>query len=421
MGIIDVIIYLVGNAFRICVTYNLMTSFFPDEVTIKRRYVRYFAFVVYFMVISVEFLFFCVPAGILLVSNVVGLFLLTLPYMGKIKYKILTSIGILSINLICENWAYNMLVAMHVKHILATGTVVSDLLFLILALIIQKIVQYRGGEDVSLLEAVLLLFIPAVSIIIAAIVIDDCIDESVITIGSISLLLMNVFAFYLISYILNLHREQYRLGMLEQQSEAYEKQLKLMLASNEEIRALKHDLKNHFMVLAEMSEAGNNEDIGNYISSLNTVITSKSGFSSTGNIIIDSLLNYKLGDIEQSMEFKPIADISIAQELPIENSDWSIILGNLLDNALEAVKSCNKDRYLKLSIKQNLSVVIISVENSYSGEIKYKNGRFISTKNDNKNHGIGLQNVERTVKKYSGEMKINYTNNFFKIKLMMYI
>lgn len=98
----------------------------------------------------------------------------------------------------------------------------------------------------------------------------------------------------------------------------------------------------------------------------------------------------------------------------------SIILGNLLDNAADALAKVDK-KILDIKIKYERGILYISIYNSYNGKIIVdKRGKLLTGKLEKENHGLGLESVERIVKKYNGISKISYEEHIFKIDIMLY-
>lgn len=421
MELITAVIYLAGNIFRICVTYQILKIIFSQKLSKRREKVRISAFIIYFIVISFEFLYMKCSPTVILISNIIGIMAVALTYKGDIKYKLLISIGILVINLICEDWAYRLLLAMNSEHIIMSVTIIANLLFFFVMLLIQKFFEYKNGENIALSEWILLMSTPIISIIFSTIVIDDCSDEKSITVGGICLLALNIFSFYLINHIIKMQREQFNVRLLEQQYMAYKTQLEILQDSEKEFASLRHDMKNHFLAIQQLAENENVESLKRYLDKLLGTIKNKKRYIDTGNLIIDSLLNYKLNIAIDKLNIKPIVKISIPEKLDIEESDISIILGNLLDNALNALEKCNDKKYFMISMKMNRNLLIISMHNTHNENIRYKNGKFITTQIDQLKHGIGLNNVRRVVEKYSGQIHTEYTDDEFKIKIIMYM
>ena len=104
----------------------------------------------------------------------------------------------------------------------------------------------------------------------------------------------------------------------------------------------------------------------------------------------------------------------------MKESDLVAVLGNLLDNALEAAKQCKERKINAVFFMQNQGMLsVICIENSYNGLI-YKNGdKFISTKNIQGVHGTGIKSVHNIIDKYNGHMQQDYTDSIFKTVVMI--
>lgn len=76
---------------------------------------------------------------------------------------------------------------------------------------------------------------------------------------------------------------------------------------------------------------------------------------------------------------------------------------NLIDNAIEANEKCDGERFLNIRASANPSMLMIAVSNCMSGEIQEKEGRMVSSKPDEENHGIGTQNIFSVIHKYQGK------------------
>lgn len=108
--------------------------------------------------------------------------------------------------------------------------------------------------------------------------------------------------------------------------------------------------------------------------------------------------------------------------LPFDNADMCIILGNALDNALEAnIRAEIEKRYVKLNMRMDMNNLVIVVENSFDGHIsKNKTGKILTVKTNKIDHGLGLDSIQKAVNKYHGFMKISYTENVFIIEILLY-
>ena len=92
----------------------------------------------------------------------------------------------------------------------------------------------------------------------------------------------------------------------------------------------------------------------------------------------------------------------------------------MLDNALKAVSNID-DRWIDIKIKHTKGRLIIEINNSYDGIVKKAAFKFLSRKEDQKNHGIGLKSIQAAVHKYDGTMRVTHDEKRFQVKILMYL
>lgn len=122
----------------------------------------------------------------------------------------------------------------------------------------------------------------------------------------------------------------------------------------------------------------------------------------------------------KGIEFQP--ELDIPMEMPFRGADISLILGNLLENAVEAAEKAEGERYIRFKIKYDKRNLLVAVENSYKGElVRGKGEELRTTKADAVNHGIGIPSVRRTAEKYQGAVAIDDTvSGRFVIRVVLY-
>lgn len=186
----------------------------------------------------------------------------------------------------------------------------------------------------------------------------------------------------------------------------------------EEVRRTKHDIKNNMIYLQELLRLKPQEAEKYLREYMGDVMEGKDEISKSGNFPVDALLNYK-NSIAKKKNVKIRLEQSIPITLPYKSSDICSILGNLLDNAIEAAENSeNKDIDVRIVYVKNK--LKITVKNYYTGKIKKDtNGNFISTKGDTKNHGIGLKSVIQTVNSYDGYIEVLTEHSVFQVDILM--
>lgn len=206
--------------------------------------------------------------------------------------------------------------------------------------------------------------------------------------------------------------------LLEQQNKAYEKQLDLMRQSLDSVNIVRHDIKNHMIALKNLNADKENTKFDEYVDSIISSVNARTVYSNSENLIIDSILNYKLQTIA-SMEIELDVEVAIPKKLDISDYDMTIILGNLIDNAITALKKCSGKKFFSIKMNYSKGNVMITLNNTYNGEIKEKNGILLTLKNDEKNHGMGLKSIEEAVNRNNGYIKIHYDDESFKTTVIL--
>lgn len=171
--------------------------------------------------------------------------------------------------------------------------------------------------------------------------------------------------------------------------------------SHMKVRKLYHDIKNHLTCIKNIE----NEDVDNYIKGINEELKDFETSFNTGNRILDIILNEKSIDCRKN-DIKFLCDINLKKCEFIQMLDVSSIFSNILDNAIEACEKVTHDRYIKLRGVIVKSYFIITCENSKINKLKFKNSKLITSKEDKFLHGIGIQSIKSSIKKYDGELEV---------------
>ena len=179
------------------------------------------------------------------------------------------------------------------------------------------------------------------------------------------------------------------------------------------MRRLRHDMANHMMAIDGLLKEGKFGRAEEYINSLKSSPGMLSMKRWCSNDIINSLLAGKSAVMESSnisYNFK----VSLPDNLPIEGLDICSLIGNALDNAIEASLKLNpEDRHISLNLIVQRGMFILNSVNSTPPVQGTKNGRFLTSKSDKSMHGFGLENMRFIADKYCGTMEIQTENNKF--------
>lgn len=214
--------------------------------------------------------------------------------------------------------------------------------------------------------------------------------------------------------LLERERQEYAL-----QVQMYDRQVNERKAMMGDVRRVKHDIKNSMIYLQRLMKS-NPEKAAEYLNNYMEInIESIQEFSNSGNLPIDSLMNYK-NMIANEKNIHINLEIQIPEEIPYKASDICVILGNLLDNSIEATEKNYENREIDVRIGYKKGKLKICVKNPLIDKVeKNREGEFISNKKDKKNHGIGLSSIKRIVESYDGFIEIKTENKKFEVNILI--
>ena len=149
----------------------------------------------------------------------------------------------------------------------------------------------------------------------------------------------------------------------------------------------------------------------------NKIDSTKEPMVYCNNSTVDAILNhYILLAKDNGIEVH--LNVALPEELKIRDTDLCIVIGNLLENAIEASEK-EENKRIKLRINRSNEYICMLVSNLYNGEIKKGHSGYYSRKREFKDTGIGLSSVSAVVEKYDGRMEIDHTNGEFNVFIMM--
>ena len=312
------------------------------------------------------------------------------------------------------------------EYFFVVGSIVTKIVMYVLTQILKHICRPSGDSHVTFIHWFQLLLVPVATIFI--IHNTYCITSKN---GNGMFFSLTVMLLLMINYIsFEVYDQLGKQADLERRNLVYEQQITLcnrQAAEREnayqESCALRHDLKDYLISLQVLLDAGETEKVREEIECMleeNRIYRKE--VSHCGNIIVDSLINYKYS-LAQNEGISMKCQIQVPETLPYEGTDLCIIMGNLLDNAIEAVRHLPAEKQeIDLVVKVTKGILKFIVENPYQGSIKEnRQGQILTGKKDSQNHGIGLSSVRRAVEKYNGELTVQYEENIFRTMVMLYL
>ena len=184
-----------------------------------------------------------------------------------------------------------------------------------------------------------------------------------------------------------------------------------------QIRGWRHDYHNHMQVMKAQLTMGNLEEIHTYLDELEKELDRVDTSVKSGNLMTDAILNSKL-TLARRQKISIDCAVKLPDKLPVEDVDLCVILGNLMDNALEACAQVGEEeRFLRIYMAVNKSQLYLSVQNSASQEPDFEQQNYITKKRGN--HGLGMKRVKAAVDKYNGYLNLANESGIFAAEVSM--
>lgn len=228
-------------------------------------------------------------------------------------------------------------------------------------------------------------------------------------------ILSMVLLFSVLFYRLSRQREmELEITQLKQdQAEILERDYQALSRTYESNAKLYHDLHNHIEAIYQCLTQGDIQEAIRYCEDLRTPVREISQTVWTGDKALDYLISSKMALAEQR-KVKTKANIEYPHNTNIRSVDLTTILGNLLDNALEAAEAAPGElRFLNLTIRRINAMLIIKVENGYGNAPTENSGELETTKEDKAAHGWGLKSVQTAAERYDGTITTDYKDGVF--------
>lgn len=171
-----------------------------------------------------------------------------------------------------------------------------------------------------------------------------------------------------------------------------------------DMRGWRHDYHNHLQVMKAQLAAGRTREARQYLDDLEQALDRVDSTVKSGNLMADAILNSKL-TLAGKKGIRVNCKAVLPASLSIEDVDLCVLLGNLLDNALEACEKIPPDqRFLRIYMAVNGSQLYISVQNSAKEELNFNERNYISQKRGR--HGLGMKRVKALTDKYDGYLTL---------------
>ncbi len=226
---------------------------------------------------------------------------------------------------------------------------------------------------------------------------------------------INVILYILVNQIQKLQSRKSELQLINERLSFEEGRLNDASTMFETCRKLRHDMKQHLTVISGYLYDEKNDECQAYVKELYSSVDKIGNVVQSGNMVIDYLTNAKLGHLKET---QIIVSRNIGSLSDIKDVDLSCIIGNILDNAIEAVKPLSEKRIELIFTMQGDNRIIIC-RNSINESVLEKNKFLSSTKNNAEEHGLGHKIVASVVESYDGMISYFEENSMFGVQIVL--
>ena len=405
--------------------YKIINVFFTNK-KINSVYEK-ILYTIFNIAVVVVYLKFNIPLLTIVANFIFILLLLSLIYDDIFKRKALVTILIIFFLLISDILLSMIFVNVVNENILQKNNFIDIYVVFIVnmtrylfVLIVINFYKIRIEKNIPLTFSLPIALTAVISMVVTInmLLVVDSNNYKFIFINIVLIFIICIILIYIFNKMVNVMSENARQKILIKQSEYYEKKIEADRKNINDTRKIKHDMKNHMYAIKNMAKNNMSKDIITYTNDILGKIEGEKVYINTGNYLIDGILNVKFEEVKnQGIDFK--YDIKIPEGIKLPEFEVITILGNLLDNAIEGVKSIKDNRYIEVFISYKDSNLLIKIVNTFDGLVIKDNKGFVSRKGEKAYHGIGLENVREQVEKSNGYMNIDTGNCMFTVDLFI--
>lgn len=185
-----------------------------------------------------------------------------------------------------------------------------------------------------------------------------------------------------------------------------------------DIRSMRHDMGNHIQTLEHLVAHNNMDDATEYLEHLKNEWDEVSPEIKTGSPVIDVILMEKLREAKER-QIRFLSDFHYPQNTKLNAFDLSVIMNNALNNCMESVSG--DDPYISISSFRKNSIFMITIKNSFGGQLNFGDSDLPETTKSGREHGMGLNNIRRVARMYMGDISLEQGNEEVILSIMMQV
>ena len=423
--ILENLINIAGFIVIVAAIHHFFGHFFKETVT-ERSYV-FLAYIAYYIISSIFYLI-PIPGYVRIIINLIGTISLSFLYQTDNLWRVVASAIVVALILISNGIAQIavsfIFSGSNVIHYLIRVSLARILLLAFTGIATLVFTSFGSGQMAGRHGAIMILFPISTCSAVYIMAQNPLLQQNQLLFLSIIIILamLNFFVFLFLDRNLSWQETEKRAILMEQQIEIYTNQHRLMEAVQKNTIKIRHDIKNVLLGLQTELEAGRLAESKQILEELIGDFGSTKDMVHSGNLVIDSIINYQQ-HIANLSAVRFILDLRFPADIVIDTTAICVILGNALENAIEACQGVAvEQRRITIQIHHEHESLFIRIENPYTGEIETdRDGRIKTKKSDQENHGIGLTSMEdMIITRQKGLINISFAAGLFQLEVVLF-
>ena len=319
---------------------------------------------------------------------------------------IITNFQDISVSVILENNLYR-----------AQGRSLTFMIFIIILALTKNFMSGSVGS-IKIRSLITLCILPVSSAVFLQNFSLQIVETAYVsTIYDITLIMyvtiINALVFVMLENLIRQNEKKERIILLEAQNSTYSNHIKHLIDRNEHIQRISHDFKQQLQILYILCKEQKYEKL---LGNLEELSNSQDRFLliDTDNLMLDCILIAKIIEAENN-KINFSRKIDVAPNLEKLDEEICVLMGNALDNAIEACNRSTNEKFIGLEVVANTVQFLLHITNSVGVKPKKQNGKFITWKKDKISHGIGFQSITKTCERRGGKLIYEYDEKRFNI------
>ncbi|WP_297142014.1 GHKL domain-containing protein [uncultured Eubacterium sp.] len=398
---------------------NIFISSFSDKRIKNQNQIICIYTIISIYQIIISFLF---QGSILLLCSIIMVFLISQIFKSKQYIKLILSVTYIIIGVAGEMLVSGILMIVSSRNfanlnsepqIYSLGILLSKFITFLIILIVKISKKKFNVNNLGTKYLLILSILPITTIILLFLmyqimwIIDNNQLKITFIFASILLILSNIITFEIIRNQNKLAKSEYELKLLKENITEQTKHYENLQSSHEEIRQMRHNMRSICIGTIAELKVGRIDSAIEQLKSNIDIIEESSKIIDTGHPSIDSIIENKLNKCDE-LNINVNLSYQYKKSITINEIEIAVIVGNILDNAIEACQKVRSEKEIWGSIMVDKHDIIINIKNTAVDSNNLK-----TSKINKKDHGYGLKSISLIAKKYNGYAKFSFSNNIF--------